>query len=51
VVNRINESFCFSHPYVSLRGVLQAAHRRATDLQQEALECVFRGADGKPLLQ
>ncbi len=41
----------FEHPYVSVRRVILAAHRRSTDSQKEALESVFTDKLGRPLLR
>lgn len=37
----INENYYFPNPYVKMRGVPQAAYRRATEEQKEALITVF----------
>lgn len=49
VIEWINLNFKFPYPYVSVRGVFQAAYRRGTEEQQEALASVFRSKYGYPL--
>lgn len=49
VLDWINHNFNFTYPYVSVRGVFQAAYRRGTEEQQEALASVFRSKYGYPL--
>lgn len=49
VIEWINLNFRFPHHYVSVRGVFQAAYRRGTKEQQEALASVFRSKHGSRL--
>lgn len=49
VIDWINLNFEFPYPYVSVRGVFQAAYRRGTEEQQEALASVFRSKYGSRL--
>lgn len=49
LVEWINENYYFKNPYVKMRGVPQAAYRRATKEQQEALITVFLDKWGNPL--
>lgn len=46
----IKENYSFPHPYVSVRGVFQAAWRRADDDQKEAVASVFTNKYGVPLV-
>lgn len=45
----INSYFHFPYPYVSVRGVFQAAYRRAREDQKDAVATVFRSKWGAPL--
>lgn len=47
----IKENFSFPIPYVSVRGVFQAAWRRAGKDQKEAVASVFTNKYGVPLVQ
>ena len=49
VLEYINSRVKFTHPYVSVRGVFQAAHRRGNDFEKDAVATVFRSKWGAPL--